>query len=42
MDKVRIINSTLHLVNGNTTLPSHIVNHLTNIQRHMLLVKIAL
>ena len=31
MNKTEIIITTLHRVNENTTLPSHIVNHLTNI-----------
>ena len=34
MKKVRIIITTLHRVNGDTTLPSHIVNHPTNIQSY--------
>ena len=38
MNKIGIITTTLHRVNGDTTFPSHIVNHLTNIQLQIILL----
>ena len=38
MNKTGIIITTLHRTNGDTTPPSHIVNHLTNTQLHILLL----
>ena len=38
MNKTGIIITTLHRANVDTTLPSHIVNHLTNTQLHILLL----
>jgi len=38
LNKTGIIIITLHRVSGDTTLPSHIVNHLTNIQLHTFLL----
>ena len=39
-DKTEIIITTLHRVNGDTTLPSHIINHQSNIQPIIFLVMI--
>jgi len=38
MNKTGIIITTLHRVNGDATPPSLIVNHLTNVQLHILLL----
>ena len=38
MNKSGIIITTLHRVSGDTTRPSHMVNHLTNIKLHILLI----
>jgi len=40
MNKIGIIITTLHRVNGDTILPSHIVNHHSNIQLLIFLVMI--
>jgi len=42
INKTGIIITTIHRASGDTATPSHFINNLTNIQLHILLIKINL